>query len=245
MSVSERSKPSIFWFLAAIVLPIMNPSIKFRFENAEYLPKTGPFVLCPNHYSEIDPIVMGMATWKNGRVPRFMAKASLWKVPVVKWILNASGQIPVEREGGERGSSPVKAASILIDNGTGVIVYPEGSLTRDPDMWPMRGKKGALRVAAAGNIPIIPVAHWGTDALMPRYGKKIRLFRRVPITVRFGEPTSAEELTGGDTSTKGMTAGTDALMHRISALLGEIRGETPPAELWNPAAHGQKQTGRF
>ena len=72
-----------------------------------------------------------------------------------------------------------------------VVVYPEGTLTRDPDLWPMRGKTGAVRIALEHDIPIIPAAHWGTQALLPRYGKKLSLFPRKTIDVahrRAGRP---------------------------------------------------------
>ena len=69
-----------------------------------------------------------------------------------------------------------------------VVVYPEGSLTREPDLWPMRGKTGAVRIALERDIPIIPAAHWGTQALLARYGKKLSLFPRKTIDVAIGEP---------------------------------------------------------
>ena len=100
---NEKARPSIFWVLAALVLPVLNAAVRFEIRHAERLPRTGSYVLAPNHHSEIDPVVMGAVAWKLGRLPRFLAKASLFDVPVVGWFLRRSGQIPVQRDGGVRG----------------------------------------------------------------------------------------------------------------------------------------------
>lgn len=238
----EKSRPSFFWFLAVLILPLWAAIVRYRFYGAE-LPRKGAFVLSPNHYSEIDPIVMGVAAWKLGRAPRFMAKASLFKVPMLKWLLNASGQIPVERAGGNS-QAAMGAATELVTKGRMVIVYPEGSLTRDPDMWPMRGKTGAVRLALEHNIPLIPVAHWGTEALMPRYAKKISLFPRKTIHVNVGEPLDLSAYRGKLDQVSLATA-TNELMNAIASLLSELRNEPAPATRWNPSEHSQAETGRF
>ncbi|GGR23532.1 1-acyl-sn-glycerol-3-phosphate acyltransferase [Agromyces mediolanus] len=241
---SETRRPSFFWFLAAVILPIINLGVKFRFHHRERMPQSGAFVLAPNHYSEIDPVVMGAASWKLGRAPRFLAKASLFKVPVVGWALRASGQIPVERSG-SRGHDALRAAEELVEKGRMVIVYPEGSLTRDPELWPMRGKTGAVRIALERGIPLVPAAHWGTQALMPRYGKKLSLFPRKTIDVAIGEPVDLTPYRGRPLDQATMVAATADLMDAIAELLAELRGEPAPAERWDPVVHGQKETGRI
>lgn len=231
--------------LSLAVIPPMTAMAKLHIRGHEHIPSTGAFVLSPNHYSEIDPIVMAIAIWKSGRVPRFMAKASLFKIPVVGRILAAAGQIPVERSGrGMAGSAPMEAARTLVRDELGVIVYPEGSLTRDPELWPMRGKTGAVRMALEADVPLIPAAHWGTQHLMPRYGKGIRPFPRKHIQIVFGPPVDLSEF-AGKSDQRSMIAATDRVMAAIAGLLGELRGETPPAQRYDPNAHGQSETGRF
>ena len=222
--------------------------VRYRFTPQSKLPQTGPFILAPNHYSEIDPVAMGAAVWHLGRLPRFMAKASLFKVPVFGWLLRASGQVPVEREGAARaagGGSAMGGAGALIKNASGVIVYPEGTLTRDPNLWPMRGKSGAVRLALESGIPLIPVAHWGTQKLMPRYGKKIHPFPRKTIHVAVGEPLDLSKYRSGPIDQKAVNAATTELMNAITALLAGLRDEAPPAERWDPNKHQQSETGRF
>ena len=99
---SEKRRPSFFWVLAVLILPLWNLAVRYRFHHPERMPQTGAFVLSPNHYSEIDPVLMGAAAWKLGRAPRFLAKAWLFKNPVVAWFLRTSGQIPVEPSGSQR-----------------------------------------------------------------------------------------------------------------------------------------------
>ena len=238
----------MFWLLASLILPLWSLMVRYRFTRESALPKEGPFILAPNHYSEIDPIAMGAAVWHLGRVPRFMAKASLFKVPVLGALLRASGQIPVERIGVARPSesaNPMGAANQLITQKSGVIVYPEGTLTRDPHLWPMRGKSGAVRLALESGIPLIPVAHWGTQELMPRYEKKIRPFPRKTIHVSVGEPLDLSQFDGKPIDQRVISAATKLLMDEITKLLSDLRGEEPPKQRWNPADHDQTETGRF
>ena len=208
------------------------------------MPQSGAFVLAPNHYSEIDPLVIGAGVWKLGRAPRFLAKASLFKNPVLGWLLRTSGQIPVERAG-SKSHRALRAAEELVEKGRMVVVYPEGSLTRDPDLWPMRGKTGAVRIALERDIPIIPAAHWGTQELMPRYGKKIHPFPRKTIDVIVGEPLDLSAYRGAPLTQSALLEATGELMDAIAELLAELRGEPAPAERWDPTQHGQKETGRL
>ncbi|MWB97680.1 1-acyl-sn-glycerol-3-phosphate acyltransferase [Agromyces sp. MMS17-SY077] len=241
---AEKRRPSIFWLLAGILLPLVGLLVKFRFVDRDKFPAAGAFVLAPNHLSEIDPVVVGAASWYLGRPPRFLAKASVFKVPVVGWLLRTSGQIPVERTGRQSGDA-VRAAEELVEKGRMVVVYPEGSLTRDPDLWPMRGKSGAVRIALERGIPIVPCAHWGAQAVMPRYGKLRFWPLRKPVTVIIGDPVDLSAFEGKPLDAKTLTEATDVVMAEIARLLGELRGEEPPAERWNPANHDQRETGKF
>ena len=247
MAASERSRPSIFWPLAAIVVPVLSLIAKITAVHDDRLPRQGAFVLAPNHYSEFDPLIIALAVFRTGRLPRFMAKESLFRVPVVGWVLRKSGMIPVARASSASAAKQTMAQSHeLVENGRGVIVYPEGTLTRDPDLWPMRGKSGAVRLALSGDIPLIPVAHWGTQHIMGRYQKGLSLWPlRKPVRVLFGDPVDLSDLRGRATEPAVLAEATDRLMAAITALLEELRGEQAPPERWNPAQHGQNETGRL
>lgn len=229
------------------MVPFVGYLCRLEIEGEENLPEEGPYVLAPNHYTEIDPLIVAVAVWRLGRAPRFMAKDSLFRVPVLGAALRGTGMIPVARASSSSSArQTLSAAEVLVEHGRGVIVYPEGTLTRDPDLWPMRGKTGAVRVALEGDIPLIPMAHWGVQEVMPRYGRSIRLWpprKRVRIVI--GEPIDIDAFRGRNAQPAVLTQATTVLMDDIAGLVGRLRGQEPPAERWNPASHDQKETGRF
>ena len=240
------SEKSARWRITAgFALPLIGLRSKITLRGAEHIPSKGGFILAPCHFSAIDPVIMGVGLWKAGRAPRFMAKESLFRVPVLGSILRGLGQIPVDRSGQQRALGPMKAARVLADTGSGVIVYPEGSLTRDPDLWPMRGKTGAVRMALDADIPLIPAAHWGTQILMPRYSGRIKLFPRTPITILIGKPIDLAAFRGKPIDQKLLNTATNILMNAIADLQGQLRGEKPPTKRWDPAEHNQTTTGKF
>ena len=222
------------------MLPIFGAMVKLRIREGSKLPTSGPFILSPNHYSEIDPIVMGVVVWKLRRTPRFLAKASLFRVPALGWLMRFTGQIPVARDASAQLGQPLQAAKLLTDRNQGVIVYPEGTLTKDPELWPMRGKSGAIRMALEQNIPLYPAAHWGTQHWMGRYAKKIRFFPRTTIDAVVGEPFDLSEYQGKILTRELLQEATDKLMQEIARLAGSLRGETPPAVLHDGT--GAKET---
>jgi len=244
---AEKRRPSLFWLLAAVVIPLVGWFAKIEVRGAQNLPREGAYVLAPNHHSEFDPLTVAVATWRMGRAPRFMAKESLFRVPVLGAAMRKTGMVPVSRTGrGKNGASQsMEQASQLVRDQSGVIVYPEGTLTRDPDLWPMRGKSGAVRLALAGDLPLIPVAHWGEQQILPRYGR-LRVFPpRRRVTFLVGEPIALDDLRGREHEKGVITEASDRLMQEVARLLGELRGETPPEERWDPSRHGQSETGRL
>lgn len=243
----EKHRPSLFWPLAALIVPAVGYLARVEIRGREKLPREGAFVLAPNHYSEFDPLIVAVAVWRLGRAPRFMAKDSLFRIPVLGWVLRRTGMVPVARAAsGTASKQTMQQSRDLVEHGRGVIVYPEGTLTRDPDLWPMRGKSGAVRLALAGDIPLIPMAQWGTQQIMGRYQKGIRLWpprRRVQVVI--GDPVDVSDLRGRAGDQNALTEATARLMDAITALLEDVRGEKAPAVRWNPADHGQRETGRL
>jgi 1-acyl-sn-glycerol-3-phosphate acyltransferase len=243
-SSSTGEKRTLIWrFLAFFVVGFLLAVAKYDMRHVERIPKSGPFVFAPNHYSNIDPLVSAYVLWKNRRIPRFLVKGSLFKVPVFGAILRATGQIPVQRTGGGRGS--LAAAGKLADDGVAVVIYPEGTLTRDPELWPMRGKTGAVRAALDHDIPLIPMAHWGAQRILPRYSNKISLFPRKQVTAIIGEPVDLSPWKGRPIDSTVLAEATEQLMKAITALTEELRGEKAPLERWDPTDHGQAEIGKF
>lgn len=242
----ERRRPSAFWIMAPVVVPFVGYFAKIRIEGAENLPETGPFVLAPNHYTKIDPLIVAVAVWRLGRAPRFMLKDSLLRVPVVGPVLRWAGMIPVGRGGGPTRASAGSLSTVdaLTSTGAGVIVYPEGTLTRDPELWPMRGKTGAARLALAGGMPLVPMAHWGSEQFLPRYGRFKLWPPRRPVRLVFGPPMDVPPADPDHPHVSAVEL-TDRLMGEITDLVAGLRDETPPQTRWNPTEHGQSETGRL
>jgi len=222
-----------------VVLPLFRAIITLRIRPESSLPQTGPFILAPNHYSEADPVIVGVATWRLGRIPRFLAKASLFRVPVLGAYLRAAGHIPVERGANANTRQPLDATKRLVEKGQGVIIYPEGTLTDDPDLWPMTGKTGAVRIALEGGIPIYPAAHWGTQSFMGRYESKIRLIPRPTVEFVVGPEMNLDRYRNLPITRELLMEATEDLMKEISQLVAELRGQQPPAGVPGRSGEGQ------
>lgn len=243
--MAQKEKTLLFKTLALPVRAFMHAVAKYTVIDREKLPKSGPIIIAPNHYSEVDPLVTAVTIWESGRAPRFMAKAGLFRVFGLGWLLRHLDMIPVERDSSRAAGNPVAQAELIVEKGFAMVVYPEGSLTREPNLWPMRGKTGAARLALTGQIPVYPLVHWGTQELMPRYGKLKIFGRRTRITLKYGDPVDLSEFYGKPINAELLTLATVKIMTDISALLGSIRGETPPEKIWDPSENEQTETGKF
>ena len=229
--------------VAAIVRSLLNLMMDKKWEGIENLP-AGGFIAAPNHCTEIDPLIVGHLLYNQQRAPHFLAKAGLFKVPALGWILRATKQIPVERSTAGANRSLQLAQEIVAEGGA-IIIYPEGTLTRDPDLWPMKGHTGAARLALEAGIPVVPIAHWGAHEVFPRYAKRFHLFPRKTSHVVVGDPVDLSAFADRPLDKATLSAATDAIMDAVTGLLAGIRGEEPPAERWDPAKHKQAKHGRF
>ena len=223
-----------FWrrFAAMLVIPTQKYWTRRTWQGREHIPRSGGVIIVPNHVSHFDPLVVAYYVYSADRWPRFLAKASLFRLPVLGGFLRKVQQIPVERGSVEA----VKSLDVLvdaIDQGGAVIIYPEGTTTREPDLWPMRGKTGAARLALVTGAPVIPVATWGPERIFDPRTNRLSLRPRTPVTVTAGPPVDLSRWHGA-TPTRGVLEQiTDAIMRDISLLVGELRGEQPPAELYD------------
>jgi 1-acyl-sn-glycerol-3-phosphate acyltransferase len=226
-----------------ILRPIMMVLTKRDWHGAEHIPATGGFVVAPNHVSNVDPIAFAHFLYDNGRLPRFLAKSSLFSAPVVGWVVRNSGQIPVFRESRDA-THAISGAVKAIDAGECVAVYPEGTITRDPGLWPMIGKTGAARIALTTGAPVIPVAQWGPEQLLPYQAQRPKFFPRKTMHVTAGPPVELDDLRGLPITPEVLRQATERIMQDITKLLAGIRHETPPAIVFDPRTAGLSRTGR-
>jgi 1-acyl-sn-glycerol-3-phosphate acyltransferase len=242
--VKESAKSHVtFVTVAGIIRPVMNLLMGKKWEGLEKLP-AGGFIAAPNHCTEIDPLVVGHMLYNQKRMPHFLAKAGLFKVPVLGAVLRSTKQIPVERSTTGANRS-LQLAKEIVKEGGAIIIYPEGTLTRDPALWPMKGHTGAARMALESGIPVVPIAHWGAQEVFPRYAKRFYIFPRKTSRLVVGDPVDLSAFEGHPLDKATLDAATNAIMDAITGLLAGLRGEQPPAQRWNPAAHNQSTQGRF
>lgn len=216
------------WLTAVMFYPATWLLGRWRIEGLDRVPSSGPALLVSNHISYLDPVYSAVFVHRARRVPRFLAKHSLWKIPVFGSILSGSGQIPVYRESMDAQRS-LRAGTEALDTDKVVVIYPEGTITRDPDGWPMHSRTGVARLALSSDVPVLPMVHWGTREVYDRYGKKFRPLPRKPIVVRCGDPIDVSGYRGRAIDAALLREVTDHLMAAVRALLAEVRGEPAPA----------------
>ncbi|MBO3083905.1 lysophospholipid acyltransferase family protein [Cellulomonas fengjieae] len=214
--------------VARIVRPVLGAMTRPDWSGTENFPREGGFIVAANHMTNIDPLTFAHFLWDNGVAPKVLAKASLFSVPVLGQVLRATGQIPVFRNTASAGES-LTAAVTAIQDGDVVAVFPEGTLTRDPDLWPMVGKTGIARLALTTQAPVIPVAQWGPQLLLARYGKVLKPIPRKKITIVAGPPVVLDDLYGRPQDTATLREATERVMDAITVLLAGVRGGTPPS----------------
>jgi 1-acyl-sn-glycerol-3-phosphate acyltransferase len=216
-----------------LVVPVMTIWTRCTWTGQDRFPPEGGVIVVANHISHFDPLTLAHYVYKAGRWPRFLGKASLWRLPVIGFLLRKTQQIPVERGSVEA----VKSLDALIDalqSGGAVVIYPEGTTTREPQLWPMRGKTGAARLALATGVPVIPVAMWGPQQVFDPRTQKLVLKPRAPVSVTAGPPVDLSRWRDATPTRAVLDEMTDAILLDIQDLLVGLRGGTPPPELFDP-----------
>ncbi len=243
----DQPKPASEWgyskgwrlFTVMILRPLLRLPIRHEWQGRENFPKTGGVILAPNHLSYADwPTVALFSDAYGHRFPVFMIKAPIFRVKFIGTLLYKVGELPVYRGRGDAGLV-LKQAEQALAKGACVIVYPEGTASRDPDLWPMVGKTGAARLALTTGAPVIPVAHWGAQAILPYGTKKPHLWPRKTVRMVAGPPVDLSAYAGQRLSASVLRAATADIMADITALLAKIRPGTPPAVPYDPAAADQ------
>jgi 1-acyl-sn-glycerol-3-phosphate acyltransferase len=226
----------------AIVKPTLLATTRHRWIDGHKLPETGGCVLVANHISHLDPFTFAHFVYDNGRLPRFLAKSEVFDIPVGGKIVRSAGQIPVYRLTTDA-SDAFRAAVQAVKDGQCVVVYPEGTISRDPDLWPMTGKTGAARIALTSDVPVVPIAQWGANEILAPYAKKPKLFPRKMITMKVGDPVPLDDLRGEPLTPALLHEATNRIMDAITELLEDIRGGRAPKVRFDPRTAGVRQIG--
>ncbi len=226
----------------AIVKPLLLMFTKRRWIDGEKIPAEGGCILVSNHISHLDPLTFAHFVYDYGRLPRYLAKAGVFHVPVVGAIVRGAKQIPVYRLTTDA-SKAFRAAVSAVESGECVVVYPEGTITRDPGLWPMVGKTGAARIALSTGAPVIPIAQWGANEILAPYAKVARLLPRKTISAKAGDPVELDDLRSQPLTPAVLHEATNRIMDAVTTLLADLREEEPPAVRFDPRAAGVSEIG--
>jgi 1-acyl-sn-glycerol-3-phosphate acyltransferase len=233
--VSRLHKPKAgFWIrlCVAILYPLDSLLFRIRWRNLDKVPapSAGGVIIAMNHVSHIDTVLMARLVWQSGRVPRFMIKASLFGKPVIGNIFKGAKQIPVHR-GTTEAAESLRDAVRALDAGEAIVIYPEGTITKDPEQWPMQGKTGIARlVLLAPDVPVVPIGQWGPQQ---RHGRP-KQGPRGDSLASVGEPLDLSRFRGAEPTATTLREITDVIMRAIRAEVAELRGEPAPDAFFRP-----------
>ncbi|SHM30779.1 lysophospholipid acyltransferase family protein [Cryptosporangium aurantiacum] len=218
-----------FWlrFAEFILRPLLAVFTRRTWLGHENVPASGPAIFVANHTSWADPLVIAHFLYDRPREMRVLVKSGLFTVPLVRTVLRSSGQIPVHRSTRDAGEA-LRTAAARIRAGEAPLIYPEGTITRDPDLWPMQGKTGAARLFLDTGAPVIPIVQWGAHRIHDYRTGKIRLRPRTPVTVSAGAPVDLSAYVGAPPTGPVLKEITDVIMRRMRDDLAEVRGEPAP-----------------
>lgn len=229
-----------FWYRLAVVLvkPPLLVLTRRRWEGMDNVPEKGGVIVATNHISFVDPLCVADAImFSTGRLPRFLAKASLFEGNgLVGRTMRGSGQIRVHRKTADA-SLALRDAVQSLQAGELVLIYPEGTVTRDPEKWPMLAKTGVARLALLSGVPVVPVAQWGAQEIHDSYrAKGVHLLPRHTLTVVAGPPVDLSRWSGKELTGQVLREATEEIMGHIRRLLEGIRGQQAPAQVHDPDA---------
>lgn len=237
-----RKRGAGFRFGEVVIKPVLLGMSRREWSDGLKVPAEGGVIIVANHVTKIDPLTIAHFLHDHGRLPRFLAKAGLWDVPVLGWLVRSTKQVPVARMSSDAVGA-FNAAVEALAAGECIVVYPEGTVTRDPGLWPMRGKTGAARMALESGAPVVPVAHWGEQQILAPYAKAPKLFPRATVQVKAGDPVDLSDLSAGEITREKIDEATHRIMAALTTLLEELRAEQAPAVRFDPKAAGVAEIG--
>ncbi|MEU3019674.1 MULTISPECIES: lysophospholipid acyltransferase family protein [unclassified Nocardiopsis] len=239
----QRESRWVKWVVSRIVRFVLWFVTKPEWRGTENVPAQGGVIIAANHLSVTDPLTVAHFLYIGARRwPTFTMKDGVMKIPVVRSVARSTGQIPIKRGSADAVKALGEAEKALVQDGSSVIFYPEGTCTRDPQLWPMTAKNGVARLALTTGVPVVPVAHWGEQDILPYGEKKPRLLPpRKRIQFNAGPPVDLSAFQGQPLTATVLDGATRAIMADITALQAQIRGERPPAEPFDYRKARQEQ----
>jgi len=180
-SLAQRLTHDTLRVIARLISVLL---FRLRVVGRENWPAEGGGLICSNHQSYFDPPIVGLTC--NRRM-NYLARDGLFRVPVLKQVIQFFDSIPIDREGG--GLAGLKETLKRLKAGELVLIFPEGTRTRDGEVAPL--KPGFIAVARRSDVPLVPVALDGAFQAWPRTA---RLPRPTRLAVVIGPPIQPDEI---------------------------------------------------
>jgi 1-acyl-sn-glycerol-3-phosphate acyltransferase len=219
----------LYTLAKTIVPPVVKAWVRLECQGLDRIPDKGPLIVAANHLSYFDPLCLGTFLNETGREVRFLAKSELFQGPL-GWLLGGARQIPVHRETRDARKALETALAALAD-GAMIVVYPEGTTTRNEDFSPGPAKHGATRLAVLSGAPVLPVGMWGPHLLFSR-GRWGPFRRGIRVVVGAGEPLTVT--VPANASRDAYRAETARIMAAIAELVEEAKDGWSPPKWYRP-----------
>jgi 1-acyl-sn-glycerol-3-phosphate acyltransferase len=218
-----------WWVVLAILYPPASLLVRSRYRNVAKLPQQGGAIVVVNHVSHVDPLLVSKLIVDGARRPRFLAKDTIFDVFAVGTAMRRMGHIPVKR-GTTDARQSFDAAVDALNHGGMIVLHPDGTVTRDPDGWPMAAKTGAARLAMlAPNVPVIPIVQWGVQEQIDLYRKRVRLIPRPRHVMSVGDPIDLSAYRDRPIDAATLREVTEVIMRRLRSDVADLRGEPAPS----------------
>lgn len=221
------------YLLAKAILKLpLRSWFSWHIEGSRHIPREGAALMAFNHIAYLDPLAAAYAVDEAGRRPRFLGKAELFEDRRIGWLLRSAGQIPVHR-GTPKAPMALDQAEDALDAGEIVVVFPEGTITDDPDLRPMKAHTGIARLALHTGTPVLPCALWGTANVWGKGVERHWWPPRQPLCVGIGPPITFS----GDPDSRDDWRRVGAeIMDAISVRVAELRTLVPDLRRHREAA---------
>jgi 1-acyl-sn-glycerol-3-phosphate acyltransferase len=236
------------WYRLAIAILKPPAVVLWRRESSglQHLPPAGGVILAVNHISHVDPIALAdFVLYDLRRAPRFLAKSDLFRGQgLLPRVMRGAGQIPVHRHTADA-SKALDAAVEALARGETVVLYPEGTVTREPGKWPMLARTGVARLALLSGAPVLPVAQWGAHEILDSYrAPGLHLFPRHTMRFRVGPPVDLSGYRGREMTPEVLREATDRVMDAVTRELEALRGVQAPRQRYDHRGTAAGADGR-
>ncbi len=222
-----------FTFACGVLKPAVTLTSRTTWTGLDNVPAEGGIIVAANHTSLVDPVLLAdLVVYGMGALPRFLAKDAMFRGNgLVARVMRGAQQIPVNR-GAADASAALGAAVEALRQGECVVIYPEGTTTRDPELWPMQARTGVARLALLSGAPVLPVAQWGAHRIHRRGSRRVHVLPRSPVLLRVGPPVDLSAWQGRPLDAQVLREATAAVMSAVTDELERLRAEQRPSEVY-------------